>query len=70
MKKPRSIKAAGGILAWLDITRELHNGLGGTDFKTAVATGVTDTRIAKDFGVENHSPGRWRKRLESDILTK
>lgn len=70
MKRPPTIEAAGGILAWLDITKHRHNGYGGDDFQTAVATGVTDRRIAKDFGVEEHTPARWRKHLDSDILEK
>jgi len=70
MKRKPYIDTVGDIFAWLDVTRDLHNGLGGEDFKVAIVNGVPNRRIALDFGVEEHTVGRWRKKLPSDILKK
>lgn len=56
--KPQSIREA-GLSAYLDNTRDQHNGLGWVDFKQRMDLKVAKARIAEDFGMSKTRIWAW-----------
>lgn len=63
--KELSIKEAGGVLAFLDLTKDKHNGYSGSDWVKMEQAGVNVTNRARAFGVTPQTGRAWQKQLGS-----
>lgn len=66
--KRLSIKDVGGIIPYLNLPHIVagNNGLNGHDFEQRVDLGVSNTKIAQDFGKAPLTIKGWKNRLTED----